>query len=50
MGQNYSVVEGNAADIATNIENFNDSSVTSIDDFDVTNQGRNRVIAVIEWQ
>lgn len=50
MGGNYSVVEGNAADIGANVEAFNDSSVTSIDDFDITHQGNNRVLVLVEWQ
>lgn len=44
----WTVIEGNQADIASNISDF-EAGVTSIDSFSITNQGRNRVIALVEY-
>lgn len=44
----WTTIEGNAEDIDENIASFA-SGVTSIDAFDVTSIGRNRVVAVIQY-
>jgi hypothetical protein len=44
----WTVIEGNPSDIDDNISSF-ESGVSSVDDFDITATGPNRVVAVLKY-
>lgn len=44
----WTTIQGSAEDIDENIASF-ESGVTSIDSFSIAHQGRNRVVALVEY-
>lgn len=44
----WTTIEGNPSDIADNVSSF-ESGVSSVDDFDITATGPNRVVALIQY-
>lgn len=50
MGGNYTALTNSTNEIGTAIEEFNDSSVTSIDDISLASHGGNNVVVLLEWQ